>query len=840
MMILKKFSQYISLFYFISVISLLAACTGNTDTSLPESEALDKEGPVVKLTSPANGDNEILTNAVFTITFDEQVAFNTGMIEIRPYSNAGILDQLNLLSFDSANPFDIVKNELFIYLKQDELQPATRYRVRLHDVKDILGNPIVASCEWEFATVADTPITIEVLDSNPCIGQKQGEGNLAKLELSGGTSLDQTFHIGTSNYTATVNFLTTNIYVIATPEYSSAKVLINNRVQPAINNADPNAVNGVSIALTNGINNITISVTDTNNIKKIYILAITRQENSITKPVILSVTPANLNTNVPIAGVISVKFNLPMNTTSLQNNITLSQEFLYSNNVVQLQALTSDSTNTVILTPTTPLIPGTIYQITIKGGPSGVLSTGSTNNSLGKDITSIFTTENSANLDEGGAGQWTWVGGYKEGQAANKYGSPTLPGYRYGHSINKDSNGKIWMFGGNTTLTTIPNDVWKLDSFVVPWVWTKVRGDTTTVLPNYGTQGTAASTNDPSGNRFNHSSWMDLQNNLWVFGGNTRPASAFNYRNDLWKFNTTTLQWTWIKGNKVANQPSVCGSMGSAASGNTPGARQGAASWTTTIPAKPAIPATLTTPLIPAVPAYNQFWLFGGLVATPGIVPVVQDWNDLWMFSNLTSQWICISPNQTEQYGTIRVPSGNNIPPARSGASTWTDTNGNFWLFGGTSTNDLWKYDVINSTWTWMSGPVVGDKGVYGTKGNFTSTNYPGTRGYAMSWTDHLGNFWLAGGSYYHLPADKYRYYSDLWKFNGTNWAWIRGSKFMDLPGNFGTFNTPLAANTPNSRNASATWSDEFGNLFMMGGVGTKALPSGSNIFDDIWIYATP
>jgi hypothetical protein len=34
-------------------------------------------------------------------------------------------------------------------------------------------------------------------------------------------------------------------------------------------------------------------------------------------------------------------------------------------------------------------------------------------------------------------------------------------------------------------------------------------------------------------------------------------------------------------------------------------------------------------------------------------------------------------------YGTLGVPAAGNIPGSRSGASTWVDKSGNFWLFGG-------------------------------------------------------------------------------------------------------------------------------------------------------------
>src|SRR5690349_15825174 len=68
--------------------------------------------------------------------------------------------------------------------------------------------------------------------------------------------------------------------------------------------------------------------------------------------------------------------------------------------------------------------------------------------------------------------------------------------------------------------------------------------------------------------------------------------------------------------------------------------------------------------------------------------------------------------NNTGTFGTQGVPSATNEPPAFYEACEWKDLNGNFWLFGGNSTNsqwhgDLWKYDPLANEWTWMKGPGI-------------------------------------------------------------------------------------------------------------------------------------
>ena len=50
-------------------------------------------------------------------------------------------------------------------------------------------------------------------------------------------------------------------------------------------------------------------------------------------------------------------------------------------------------------------------------------------------------------------------------------------------------------------------------------------------------------------------------------------------------------------------------------------------------------------------------------------------------------------------YGTLGTPAAANTPGTRSGFATWTDNEGNLWLFGGNAgsgyMNDLWEYQPL-------------------------------------------------------------------------------------------------------------------------------------------------
>ena len=67
---------------------------------------------------------------------------------------------------------------------------------------------------------------------------------------------------------------------------------------------------------------------------------------------------------------------------------------------------------------------------------------------------------------------------------------------------------------------------------------------------------------------------------------------------------------------------------------------------------------------------------------------------------------------------------------------SWTDSNGNLWLFGGLAydstaaqgrLNDLWRYEPATNIWTWMGGANTRyQKGTYGIKGIPDAANVQG------------------------------------------------------------------------------------------------------------------
>ena len=262
--------------------------------------------------------------------------------------------------------------------------------------------------------------------------------------------------------------------------------------------------------------------------------------------------------------------------------------------------------------------------------------------------------------------------------------------------------------------------------------------------------------------------------------------------------------WTWVFGSSTVDQWGVYGTQGVAAGTNIPGARNSHVSWTDST---------------------GNFWLFGGFGYDS--VGNHSRLNDLWKFDGTNWTWVsgASTVNQTGVYGTKGVAASTTIPGARMNSTSWTDSTGNLWLFGGNNSskqtgcfNDLWKFDGTN--WTWVSGDnTVNQPGVYGTKGVSASTNIPGARCASVSWTDNKGNFWLFGGNGYDSAGNKGEL-NDLWKFDGTNWTWVSGDNTVNQPGVYGTKGVPAGTNMPGSRGSSVSWTDSKGNFWLFGGGG--------------------
>jgi N-acetylneuraminic acid mutarotase len=322
---------------------------------------------------------------------------------------------------------------------------------------------------------------------------------------------------------------------------------------------------------------------------------------------------------------------------------------------------------------------------------------------------------------------WTWVSGDNVPGQPAVYGTKGVPspenkpGARELAASWTDAEGNFWLFGGGgygENSYGYLNDLWKYDPVKNQWTW--VSGDkSANSQAVYGTQGISSSTNKP-GARWSTSSWIDDKGNLWLFGGLGNTARSGGYLNDLWRYNPTNNEWTWMSGDSVDYQPGIYGIKGSAAPDNQPGSRYFAMSWKD---------------------AFGNFWLFGGSVYSKED-GISRTFNDLWKYDSGTNQWSWMNGdsvlNQPGIYGLKGIAAPDNKPGGRYNAVDLTDIEGNFWLFGGSNRptpytsddlNDWWKYDPAANLWTWMGGDNFPNQfGVYGISGVPSFTNKPGAR----------------------------------------------------------------------------------------------------------------
>jgi hypothetical protein len=304
-----------------------------------------------------------------------------------------------------------------------------------------------------------------------------------------------------------------------------------------------------------------------------------------------------------------------------------------------------------------------------------------------------------------------------------------------------------------------------------------------------------------------------LNNNLWLYGGARSAATACN---DLWKYDISTNQWTWMSGSSTTNRPGIYNTQGVFNPDNFPGGRfETDAAWTDN---------------------FGNLWLYGGENGT-------NCYSDLWKYNIASNQWAWMKgdtvPGVPPVYGTQTVEAPANNPGARVVYTSWMDCTGNMWLFGSGNyfgnqiRNDMWRYSPATNNWAWMKGSnLTLQPGIYGTQCVMSTTSTPGYRYENRAhWTDSRGNFWMMGGGF----GTSHFAWNDLWVFSPTNnqWMFVEGSPIANPGGIWGTLGVSAPANVPNGRLAGIGWSDSNGHLYYFGGADNTFV----RYYNDLWMY---
>lgn len=275
--------------------------------------------------------------------------------------------------------------------------------------------------------------------------------------------------------------------------------------------------------------------------------------------------------------------------------------------------------------------------------------------------------------------QWKWINtaGTPSVNVAGDYvaAGGVYPGSRQGGVTWTDPvTGEFWLFGGvgydSAGTFNVLNDLWMYDGS-----WHFIGGPT--VASDAGTYVAQGSPGWPAARR-DGCAWVDRSGQFWLFAGQRQPVFAgTGYLNDLWKYDSGTNTWTWVKGSSTPDViASVKGASGVLDAANTPNSRSS--------------PGTVSMP-------DGTLLMFGGISGTTTF------YNEIWRWDWVTEQWAWIRGGiSAGNYGTkgegdvARTPGGRFTPSVFAGTNNET-----LWVFGGGGTAaaangrlaDLWRYD---------------------------------------------------------------------------------------------------------------------------------------------------
>lgn len=307
--------------------------------------------------------------------------------------------------------------------------------------------------------------------------------------------------------------------------------------------------------------------------------------------------------------------------------------------------------------------------------------------------------------------------------------------------------------------------------------------------------------NNTPGMRRQSATWMH-GGKLYLYGGAVkRDNFSAYYPNDMWVFDTTNRNWTFLSGTLSDNQSPVYGTKGIASPSNNPGRVEGGMTWV----------------------ANSKLYFL-----TPGV--------DMWSYDPASGNWTLLSGqynNRPAVYGTTGIAADTVRPGNLSGALTW-EHNGKLYLYGGYghdstvsnisgALNDIWEFDLATNYWKWIKGSRKKDAaGNQGTINIPAATNMPRGLNYAM--------WYLNSKIYLSAPYDDF-----IWEYDQTtnNWTYVRDAKWSAKI-NYGTKGIADTLNSPGPRTQSATWVHN-GKMYLYGGHMFKKNDPNNYYKEDLW-----
>ncbi len=223
--------------------------------------------------------------------------------------------------------------------------------------------------------------------------------------------------------------------------------------------------------------------------------------------------------------------------------------------------------------------------------------------------------------------------------------------------------------------------------------------------------------------------------------------------------------------------------------------------------------------------------------------------DDFWKFDTKSGEWSRIGGQPGTQFSKKK---SSVYPAPRQNTVAWKDKEGGLWLYGGAGLGgivffeDLWRYDVKQNAWEWVSGSEEANKaGKWSKKFDEKKSNPLGSRSGSAAWTDDQGNLFVFGGAGVDIESGKEVYFNDLWQFVPGKRIWIQVSEHIQPNEKVNAAGTKAKnqekqtrEDWPSVRKNALTWTmEKSGKLWMYGGFGSDENGHNKGSLSDMWCY---
>lgn len=346
-------------------------------------------------------------------------------------------------------------------------------------------------------------------------------------------------------------------------------------------------------------------------------------------------------------------------------------------------------------------------------------------------------------------------------------------------------------------------------------LWTWLHGDSVThpnrSLVNRGTKGMASSTNQPPYNTLQvNVNWKDSSDKFWLIIAKYSPGGYDS--SEIWTYDWETNQWTWEAGYDVIQ-----------IEGNIPNTylqymRQYFLRYLHRYPKWTDSIGNL----------YFFYELDGITINNP---------NMLIKFDIITKKFQILDYRLNySNYGTKGISSSANWPKFIQEAATWNKGDQVF-IFGGSTGNELWEYNMKTRLWTWHGGGINSNYyHSYGIKGLTSSANWPPN-------TFEPVSHWIKDNKCYLTSVAHGNIAYQIWEYNiaSGKWTWLNGDTISRLDGNYSNKHCADSANFyPAVRSRFSTViNNKCNSLFWFyGGFRyTTTISTSDTTFSDLWTY---